>query len=250
MTRVPVRIAVAGVEMTLAETELPLRLERLVGGAGVLDWEVEIGFGKGRYLLGQARRRSGTGFLGIEVASKYYRHVRDRSRDLDNVVLLRGEAIYLMVSVLPGGFASVVHVYFPDPWPKSRHHGRRLFDPESLDLILRLLRPDGRLVFATDYLDYGALVHRLLEEHPALRVIDVPESRSERTRTHYEDKYERQGRPIVRLAARFDSGVELIHPRAGLGVVAAVAPSPDLDGDPPADPPVDTPVDPNDERYS
>lgn len=232
MTRVPVRIAVAGAEKTLAETELPLRLEALVDTAGGLDWEVEIGFGKGRYLLGQARRRSGTGFLGIEVASKYYRHVRDRARDLENVVLVRGEAIYLMVSVLPVGFASVVHVYFPDPWPKSRHHGRRLFDPGSLDLILRLLRPGGRLVFATDYLDYGALVRRLLEEHPALRVSDVSEGRPERSRTHYEDKYEREGRPIVRLEARFDPGVELVHPWAGHGVVAAVAPRPDLDGDP------------------
>ena len=220
---VPVRIAVGGKEQTLAETELPLRLESLGAQPPSADWEVEIGFGKGRFLLEQARSRPEVGFVGIEVSSKYYRHVRDRARDLDNLVLLRGEALYLLASVLPTEFASSIHVYFPDPWPKNRHHGRRLFDPESLDLLLRLLQPGGRLIFATDFLDYGEAVRRLLREHPSLCVEDAQDLWGDRPRTHYESKYRREGREIVRVAARLERRSELIHPRAGLGVVAAVA---------------------------
>ncbi|MFQ5526645.1 MAG: tRNA (guanine(46)-N(7))-methyltransferase TrmB [Thermoanaerobaculia bacterium] len=219
----PVRIAVQGEEWTLAETESPLRFGSFFAGAPPSVWEVEIGFGKGRYLLAQARARPEVGFVGIEVASKYYRSVRHRCRELPNLVLLRGEAVYLMASVLPPDFARAVHVYFPDPWPKSRHHGRRLFEPESLDLILRLMEPGGSLLFATDSQDYGAMVRRLLEEHPGLSVTDAGDQWGVLPRTHYEDKYQREGRAIVRLEARLDSRAELVHPRAGLGVVAAVA---------------------------
>ena len=71
----PVRIAVAGRERTLAEVDLPLDLDALLGAESAVasEWEVEIGFGKGRYLLSQARAHADVGFLGVEVASKYYR---------------------------------------------------------------------------------------------------------------------------------------------------------------------------------
>ncbi len=220
---IPVQIAAHGRERSLAETDLPLCLESFFGGSPGASWEVEIGFGKGKYLLEQARNRPQVGFLGIEVASKYYRHVRDRAGELENVVLLRGEALYLLASVLPPSFASVVHVYFPDPWPKARHHCRRLFDPESVDLILRLLRPAGRLLFATDFLDYGDRVERLLREHSGLQVARADDFWGARPRTHYEDKYHREGRPILRIEARLARSSDLIHPRAGLGVVAGVA---------------------------
>ena len=69
----------------------------------------------------------------------------------------------MLSSVLPSEFAAAVHVYFPDPWPKARHQKRRLFDPETVDLVLRLLRPGGTLYFATDHLDYGDVVRELLK---------------------------------------------------------------------------------------
>lgn len=196
------------------ETELPLRLEELVPGEGA--WEVELGFGKGRYLLGRAGQEAATRWLGIEMAAKYFRLVEQRMtrRRLDNVLLLRGEALYLLSAVLPAGFARAVHVYFPDPWPKDRHHKRRLFDSDTVDLVLGLLRPEGELFFSTDFLDYGARVEELLRSHPALAVQDVP-AWPEGPRTNYEAKYEREGRPIVRLAARLRAADSLVHP-AGL----------------------------------
>jgi tRNA (guanine-N7-)-methyltransferase len=164
-------------------------------------WEVEIGFGKGRYLLRRAALEPEGRFLGIEIAGEYFRLVARRvaRRRLGNVVLLAGEAQYLAAAILPRGFAEVVHVYFPDPWPKLRHRRRRLFAPDSLDLVLGLLAPGGKLCFATDFLAYGEEVRALLASHPAaaVRVHDGPWP--DGARTNYEAKYLVEGRPILRL---------------------------------------------------
>ena len=95
-----------------------------------------------------------------------------------------------------------MHVYFPDPWPKSRHHKRRLFEVETVDLVLGLLAPGGRLFFATDFLDYGEAVGEILASHPHVEVERRPGPWPEGPRTNYEAKYVREGRPILRLEAR------------------------------------------------
>ncbi len=179
-------------------------------------WEVEIGFGKGRYLLRRAVLEPGGRFLGIEIAGEYFRLVARRvaRRRLENVVLLAGEAQYLAGAVLPRGFARAVHIYFPDPWPKLRHQRRRLFAPESIDLVLGLLVPRGMLYFATDFLVYGAEVHRLLASHPGVRVCVRETPWPDGARTNYESKYMAEGRPILRLEVEF-AGEALPHP-AGL----------------------------------
>ena len=216
-----IELASRGRGLTLSETGLPLDLERLVPGTA--PWELEIGFGKGRYLLARALAEPPVRLLGIEMASKYFRMVKRRAerRGLDNVALVQGEALYLMSTVLPARTFRAVHVYFPDPWPKDRHHKRRLFDSDTVDLLLSLLAPDGRLFFATDHLDYGASVADLLESHPALEVERLT-AWPEGARTNYELKYEREGRPILRLGAGVRPGVPLIHPegRDALAVAA------------------------------
>lgn len=218
----PVTIALRERRLSLAEAGSPLALERLLPLSG--PWEVEVGFGKGRYLLESAATKSDHRFLGIERASKYFRLVerRAKQRGLSNVLLAHGEALFLLSAVLPPRFARVVHVYFPDPWPKNRHHKRRLFDHGSVDLVLRLLSPGGVLCFATDCLDYAERVAALLESHPKLAVEEL-DSWPEGPRTNYEIKYEAQGRRIVRLEARLlDVGETLLHPQGARRVTAAV----------------------------
>ncbi len=177
-------------------------------------WEVEIGFGKGRFLLDQAASNPGRHYLGLEVAAKYYRLVRDRARNrgLENVTLICGEAAYVVSGMLPREFAQRVHVYFPDPWPKDRHARRRLLDPVAIDFLVGLLRIDGELFFASDHPAYGPEVVDLLKKYPALEVEEVS-SWPEGARTNYEMKFERLGAPIRRLSARRRGAVE-IHPRA------------------------------------
>ncbi len=184
------------------------------GGASRDPWEVEIGFGKGRYLLRRAALEPAARFLGIEIAGEYFRLVARRvaRRRLANVVLLEGEAQYLAGAVLPKGFARAVHIYFPDPWPKSRHHRRRLFAADSLDLVQGLLAPGGRLFFATDFLAYGEEVRELLASHPGAQVTVREGPWPDGARTNYEAKYLVEGRPILRLEVDF-AGAVAPHPR-------------------------------------
>lgn len=212
------RIATAAGERGLADTPAPLPLDELVPGDG--PWEVEIGFGKGRYLVRRCQEDPGRRFLGVELATEYWRMFVDRARrrGLANWIALRGDALALISSVLPHGFASAVHVYFPDPWPKSRHHKRRLFDPETVDLVLSLLRPGGQLLFATDFLEYGGVVREILESYPGLRVARR-DAWPEGPRTNYEAKYEIEGRPILRLEATLEPGAARLHPAGALGVL-------------------------------
>ena len=212
-------------EHALRELGEPLPLGPLAGSG---PWEVELGFGKGRYLLRSAAAHPKRRYLGIELAAKYYR-IADRRASrhgLRNLVLLRGEALYLLAAVLPRAFAEAVHVYFPDPWPRKRHHKRRLFDPETVDLVLGLLAPGGTLSFATDFLEYGERVAEMLERQPTLEVERLGTPWPDGARTNYEAKYMTEGRPILRLRARplADADPALLHPDGANGVVSAVAP--------------------------
>ena len=217
----PTLVALDEREEQLGRLATPLPLDDWLPGGR--PWEVELGFGKGRYLIGRAEGEPEGRFLGVELVSRYYRLVRRRMRHrgLGNLVLLRGEALYLLATALPRGFARAVHVYFPDPWPKPRHQKRRLFDAATVDLVLGLLAPGGRLLFATDFVEYGGRVAELLAAHPSLELRHL-DAWPEGPRTNYELKYEREGRPMVRLEARCAAPAGL-HPDGRAAVVAATA---------------------------
>ena len=197
-------------ERRVSAVELEALQSRLTEG----HWEVEIGFGKGRYLLSQAAANPRRQYLGIEMAAKYYRLVYQRARRqiLANITLLCGEAAYLATAMLPRQFARRVHVYFPDPWPKDRHSKRRLIDADALDLVLSMLKPGGELLFASDHPEYQQQVETLLRSHPSLAVRSVGEW-PEGPRTNYEAKFVDQGQPILRLACDLISPV-VFHPQS------------------------------------
>lgn len=221
--RLAATFAAGAREWALPELPQPLALEELVAGDG--PWEVEIGFGKGRFLMRRALANGERRFLGIEVVSKYYRLLRRRAarRGVENLLLARGEALFLLATVLPSAFATTLHVYFPDPWPKSRHHKRRLFDPETLDLVVGVLRPGGELAFATDSIAYGERVREILEGFPGLAVRQVHGPWPDGARTNYEAKYELEGRPILRLRAELDEAARpgSLHPAGRRGILTA-----------------------------
>jgi len=217
----PTHISLPAGDFALAELAAPLPLPELVPGTG--PWEVEIGFGKGRYLLRRSLEDPERRFLGVEIAGKYQRLFveRARRRKAANWIALRGDALYLLSAVLPARFAKAVHVYFPDPWPKSRHQKRRLFDPETVDLVVGLLADGGRLLFATDFLEYGEKVHEILATYPGLAVVRR-DRWEEGPRTNYEAKYEAEGRPILRLEAFWEGPCAApLHPRGAAAVLAA-----------------------------
>jgi tRNA (guanine-N7-)-methyltransferase len=220
--------AVAGRLWRLADLPAPFArraLDSLLPGGG--PWQVELGFGKGRFLLRRAGETPGERFLGVELAAEYFRLAARRAarRGLGNLALAHGDALFLLAAVLPRGFARAVHVYFPDPWPKTRHHKRRLFDPETVDLVLGLLAPGGRLYFATDFLEYGERVSEILAGYPGLEQRRLP-AWPEGPRTNYEAKYVEQGRPILRLEAVAARAALVLHPDGEQGVVSAVVAAP------------------------
>lgn len=212
----------------LVDLPNPIELDDLLPCQG--PWEVELGFGKGRFMLKSALQNPDRRFLGIELVSKYYRLLARRARrqGADNLLVVRAEALYLLSSVLPKGFASVLHVYFPDPWPKIRHRKRRLFDPETVDLVLGLLRPGGRLCFATDFLEYGELVYDILRDYPGLSLERRDTPWPDGARTNYEAKYIEEGRPIIRLEGLMADNLPEgnLHPKGVEGLVVALPTGP------------------------
>jgi tRNA (guanine-N7-)-methyltransferase len=214
----------AGVE-PFADLGAPEALDRLVPGPGA--WEIELGFGKGRFLLARAAAEPAQRFLGIEAAGEYFRLAagRLRRRGLANVALLQGDALALLATAVPPAFAEAVHVYFPDPWPKSRHAQRRLLQRETLDVLLGVLAPGGRLLVATDHAAYAAEIRDLLEGCAALAVERFDAGWPGGPRTNYEAKYVALGRPIVRFEAVLSGGPAPIP--AGLEkLVVAFGPEP------------------------
>lgn len=201
---VAMRWAVGGCEIDGRSLGAPVDLELLApGGTG---WEVEVGFGKGMYLRRRARDEPQRRFLGVELVQEYWREVTRKARrdGLANLVTVRGEAGYALDTLLPAAFADALHVYFPDPWPKSRHRKRRLFDDDTVDLPLRVLRPGATLFFATDFVEYGEAVAHLLTQQAGLTVSRHVGPWPDGARTHYESKYLREGRRFVRLTARLE----------------------------------------------
>jgi tRNA (guanine-N7-)-methyltransferase len=219
-----VRIWVDGRERPLVE--LAAALARRPPGGRL---ELEIGFGKGRFLLAQAAARPETTFLGIETALPYWRIANQRAarRGLRNLVTVCGDALYVLATCLAPGSVDAVHVYFPDPWPKLRHRRRRLLDAATVDLVLGVLVPGGVLSFATDHVQYGEAVEAVLRGHPQARVRRVEGPWPGGARTNYEVKYEREGRAILRLeATRLEpGGAAVLHPDGRVAVVAGDAPA-------------------------
>ena len=197
--------------MRQVKTEAPqLRLdpERAMEG---LDWkqvfgsegpvEVEVGIGKGRFLLASAIARPHVLHLGLEWANKYLRIAETRAvkRGLKNVRFARVDARELVERAVPTETVSAYYVFYPDPWPKKRHHKRRFIRPETADHLARTLLGGGKLHVATDHEEYWEVIEGVLDGHPALDRLAVFGDESfplpiDGPLTNFEAKYEIEGR--------------------------------------------------------
>ena len=188
----------------------PMDLGRLFAKPGPIH--IEIGTGKGTFLLNQARSYPQVNYLGIEWANKYYRYSVDRMRrwQAPNVQILRTDARYFIERYLPEACVNTYHIYFPDPWPKKRHHKRRFFQPEMMMQLARTLVIGGELLTATDHAEYYSIIQNLLlsDSRPSRlwEPIDFAPANTaepgEWVGSNFERKYLQQGRPIFTLAVR------------------------------------------------
>ena len=169
---------------------------------------VEIGCGKGTFLVNEARGQPEVNFLAIEWARKYYRWAVDRIGrwDLTNVRIVRAEAAQFVKDVVPSQSVDCFHIYFPDPWPKRRHHKRRFCKLDNVEQLVRCLKVGGLVRIATDHAEYYELIRSLVEGHNQLETVHflagAGASLGEWVGTNFERKYIKQDRPIYTLAAR------------------------------------------------
>jgi tRNA (guanine-N7-)-methyltransferase len=123
---------------------------------------LEIGFGGGEHLLRRMHENPGTGFIGVEPFVNGMAKILAglHTEPMPNIRLYDQDAA-LLLDWLPAASLSHVDILYPDPWPKKRQHKRRFISPENLDRLARVLKPGGRLCFASDIADYvnWTLVH-------------------------------------------------------------------------------------------
>ena len=164
--------------------------------------ELDLGSGKGRFLLARAAKHPGTDFFGVDRMLRRIRKVDNRVRriPLPNVRLLRAEAFYTVAYLLPPASVDLLWVLFPDPWPKARHQNHRLFNPLFMDALHRVLKPGAVLQFATDHAPYAGDVRAIFAADARFAPAE-PYVRPPDEQTDFE-RYYIQTRPIARLALR------------------------------------------------
>jgi tRNA (guanine-N7-)-methyltransferase len=161
---------------------------------------VEIGFGRGEFLIGLAEENPEQAFVGIEYSRKRTLKMARRVARLGlrNVALVEAPAEDVLRDALPDASVSCFWLNFPDPWPKKRHHRRRFIQIGTLGRISRCLAPEGLLRIATDDPGYAEWIDEHLSAAPDLENCYAPERwRREapgRTLTAYEQKWRAQGR--------------------------------------------------------
>jgi tRNA (guanine-N7-)-methyltransferase len=160
---------------------------------------IDLGCGKGRFLLAHAAHNPEMRLLGIERKLRRIRKI-DRKADragLKNLRLLRMEANYAMRYLIPEKWMDICYIYFPDPWPKDRHQDNRLLTPPFLNVLDRTLTPNGIVHFATDHEPYYQDVLGFLNEDTRWTPAEIYKLH-ENEISDFELLWREQGKPIFR----------------------------------------------------
>lgn len=160
---------------------------------------LEIGSGKGRFLIGTAMEHPELNLLGVEKSLHYHRVIRDRvmKRGLTNVRLINHDAFLVLKDMIPDASLAEIHIYFPDPWPKTREQKRRIIRADALAEMKRALVDGGKGVFVTDHREYFEAAAPIVESvFRTERRIPGPD---DPPRTNYEAKYREEGRSIYEI---------------------------------------------------
>jgi len=190
-------------QLAPAAPDGPIDLEQLWSDAVTLDRELEIGFGRGMFLLERAHAAPSSRILGLEIKRKWAYLVDERAKKLGlcNVKVFGADARDVLSRLGPDGSLARMFMHFPDPWWKKRHAKRRLSGPAMFDPAARLLRAGGELFIQTDVEDRAAGFLEDLREHGAFEipgagyVADNPY----RARSNREKRAITDGLPIYRI---------------------------------------------------
>jgi len=163
---------------------------------------LEIGFGNGESLVQQAAENPDKNYVGIEVHEPGVGHclLRAREQEVDNLRLLMHDAIEVLSLQIPKDSLSRVNLYFPDPWPKKRHHKRRIVQPDFLNLVADRLQDDGTLNIATDWAAYAEHIDEVFSRSDRFTCLERRQHEGElpldRPRTKFEQRGLKRGYSI------------------------------------------------------
>jgi tRNA (guanine-N7-)-methyltransferase len=176
-------------------------LESIFPSHGLI--ELDIGCGKGHFMVARATAHPELNFIGIDRQMKRIRRADRKilNAKLSNARLLRAEAFYTLSFMLPPESVSRVHIFFPDPWPKRRHHTRRLFSQPFMEALHRVLITGGQLNLATDDRPYFDAITALLGRDTRFESVPVFVP-APHERTCFEVLFLEKGVPINRVSIR------------------------------------------------
>lgn len=196
----------AGGCLALADLEQPLRFEWLFPSSPEAPVEIEIGAGRGDFLVDYAKANPQVNLIGIERKLTVLRRAISKIQraGLKNVVLINAEINYLFDNYMLPDSLQAIHVYFPDPWPKKRHIKRRLFQPHTPERFLKVLKAGGFVHLRTDVQSYFQTMLEIFGANDAFMEIE-PSPAVLQFLTAYEKRFVAEGKPVFRtsyLAAR------------------------------------------------
>lgn len=162
--------------------------------------EIEIGFGRGDFILDRAGQHPDRFFIGYEVKTKAVRLCLNRVDKLEykNIWFSDDDVRFSLPRVIPDARISIIHILFPDPWWKEQHRVKRLFSPPFVDLLAAKIAPGGLLHFKSDVEEYGEMVRYLLSQNDAFTKHEASLSNriGEFAPTHREHWCERNQKPV------------------------------------------------------
>lgn len=169
---------------------------------------LEIGFGMGNSLVTQAKNHPEMQFIGIEVHQPGVGSLllQLEKNQLSNVAIISHDAVEVLEKYIPDHSLSVIQIFFPDPWPKTRHHKRRLIQPEFVKLLHQKLKPHGILHLATDWENYAEQMQEVIS---ASKLFEPSAHSLERPPTKFEQRGRKLGHGVWDLV--FKSILDL-HP--------------------------------------
>ncbi|MEM6885382.1 MAG: tRNA (guanosine(46)-N7)-methyltransferase TrmB [Verrucomicrobiota bacterium] len=161
--------------------------------------ELELGSGDGGFILGRAKQYPERNFLAVERLLGRSRKIANRimREGYDNLKVLRLESSYVVERLCPKHSLDLIHIMFPDPWPKKRHHKRRLIQPQFLTMMRQALIPGGTVRFSTDHSEYFEWATEIWNAAPEWNDIDLWNYESDSI-TEFQQQWEAQGKPTYR----------------------------------------------------
>ncbi len=195
------RAAMAG-EMVPVDYFRELAMEEISRNGRAL--EVDLGCGDGSFLMEMARVYPERDFIGVERLLGRVRKVckKIRRRGLENAQVLRLDSRYLVEWLLPEASVSRLHLLCPDPWPKLRHHRRRLVQLEFLTAVRRALVPGGEFLFMTDHEEYFQWAVERVREFGGFELLEWEEETFFYPKTDFQVQWESEGKSMWRLRGK------------------------------------------------